>query len=121
MNFITLEIMQRALDQHMGEQYRAMMAALRAHLALNGWVPVQWSKPLPYWGMSKSGVGSMNEDAWNKDHGPSVAPLKVATLFVHHEYAGQQGMGVKEIAWNEVPDYSVVRFYTEARGLGWIE
>lgn len=96
------------------EEVADAVLVIRTTLMLNGWVAVSWGKPMRYWGMSKRGVGSITENAWDKNHGPTTTPLLVAPWVRHEQEPGS------EIPWDQVPAYSIYRFYNEAVRQGWL-
>lgn len=81
---------------------------MRGTLALAGWVPIRnRTSALTTWGISHTEFGTIKEDAWHKDHGPSLAPL---TLFPLPEHIHQPG---HECGWAEIDGFVLTRLYNE--------
>lgn len=90
-----------------------------ATLVLQGWVGVRIQESaLQTWGMSCVGKGSLHEDAWHPEHGPSNAPIR-ATEYVLHLTALQFGR-MWECRLSVIPEYTLKRLAEAAKEKGWL-
>jgi hypothetical protein len=76
----------------------------QATLILLGWCAIERHHgALATWGISHNVLGSIHEDAWHKEHGPSLAPLKRTTWVIHRMEPGFERLwaAVTEGGWGE--------------------
>lgn len=87
----------------------------KATLALAGWVPIRnRTRGLYSWGISHAEYGTIKEDAWHKEHGPSLAPLAMFPLPEHVHQPEH------ECAWASIDKLSLERLYQRAIERGWL-